>query len=348
MNNAVQLWDGHLSVITRPVPHVQNSLDVVVKITYSGISGTDLKILEGKFPCEKSVILGHEFVGVVKEAGKEVKHVSVGDRVVINPNTSCGMCDNCAKGTPHFCKVEGVKSTVGIKRNGGWAQYCRLPAKNVIPLPHQLSFELGLLLEPMSCVIHGWNLLQPISPDSEILLCGAGSMGLLFMCLLHFRGYREVIVSELLKGRQRIAQKLDFGFQVVHPEVLVSEGRNAVNDGDEAWGFDIVIDCTGDAKTLEQGMKWLRPGGKFLLFGISPSGSEAKIDPHEICLKELKIIASRINPYTFTSAMQILQDMGPKYLSFEKLGMRTFHLQEFTAALEIQRSGEISKAVFEN
>lgn len=80
MNNAVQLWDGHLSVITRPVPRVQNPLDVVIKITYSAICGTDLKILEGKFPCEKSVIMGHEFVGVVKEAGSEVKHVTVGDR----------------------------------------------------------------------------------------------------------------------------------------------------------------------------------------------------------------------------------------------------------------------------
>lgn len=258
------------------------------------------------------------------------------------------MCESCAKGIPHFCKVEGLKATIGIRRNGGWAQYCRLPAKNAIPLPHQLSFELGVLLEPMSCVVHGWNLLQPISPDSEILLCGAGCMGLLFMCLLHFRGYREVIVTELLKGRQKIAQKLNFGFQVVHPEILISEARNAKNDEDEEWGFDIVIDCTGDPKVLEQGVKWLRHGGKFLLFGISPPGSEAKIDPHEVYAKELRIIASRSNPYTFTSAMQILQDMGPQYLSFEKLGIRTFHLQEFTAALETQRSGEISKAVFEN
>lgn len=89
-------------------------------------------------------------------------------------------------------------------------------------------------------------------------------------------------------------------------------------------------------------------GGTFLLFGISPSGAEAKIDPFDIHAKELRIIASRSSPYSFTSTMQILQDMGPKYLSFEKLGMRTFHLQEFTAALERQRSGEISKAVFEN
>lgn len=269
-------------------------------------------------------------------------------RVVINPNSSCGFCENCTKGRPHFCKVEGVKSMIGFRRNGGWAQFCRLPAKNVFLLPHQLSFELGLLLEPMSCVVHGWNLLQPISPDSEILICGAGSAGLLFMCLMHFRGYREVIVAELMKGRQRIAQKLNFGFQVIHPEMLVSEARNARTDGDEDWGFDIIIDCTGDPKTLELGVKWLRMGGTFLLFGISPSGAEAKIDPFDIHAKELRIIASRSSPYSFASTMQILQDMGPKYLSFEKLGMRTFHLQEFTAALERQRSGEISKAVFEN
>ena len=80
MNNALQLWDGQLSVITRPVPHVQSTQDVVVKITYAAVCGTDLKVLEGKMPCEKSVILGHEFVGVVKEAGSDVKHVSVGDR----------------------------------------------------------------------------------------------------------------------------------------------------------------------------------------------------------------------------------------------------------------------------
>lgn len=258
------------------------------------------------------------------------------------------MCDNCTKGLPHFCKFEGVKATIGIRRNGGWAQYCRLPAKNTVLLPHQLSFELGLILEPMSCVVHGWHLLQPITPDAEILICGAGSIGILFMCLLHFRGYREVVVTELLKGRQKIAQKLDFGFQVVHPEILVSEARNAKLDGDVDWGFDIVIDCTGDPKTLEQGVQWLRHGGKFLLFGISPAGSEAKIDPHEVYAKELKIIASRINPFTFTSTIQIIQDMGERYLSFEKLGMRTFQLQEFTAALEVQRSGEISKAVFEN
>ena len=80
MNNAVQLWDGQLSIITRPIPHLQTAQDIVVKITYSAICGTDLKVVAGQIPCAKSVILGHEFVGVVREAGADVKHVSVGDR----------------------------------------------------------------------------------------------------------------------------------------------------------------------------------------------------------------------------------------------------------------------------
>ena len=80
MNNAVQLFEGTLSVITRPVPHIQTAQDVVIKITNSGISGTDVKLVDGKIPCTKSVILGHEFVGVVKEVGSAVRHVTVGDR----------------------------------------------------------------------------------------------------------------------------------------------------------------------------------------------------------------------------------------------------------------------------
>ncbi|KAK3754986.1 hypothetical protein QZH41_004425 [Actinostola sp. cb2023] len=152
------------------MPHVQSVLDVIVKITYAAVSGTDLDVLEGKIQHSKSIILGHQFVGIVKEMGADVKHVIVGDRVVVNPHTSCNMCDFCLKGQPYFCKVEGKNATIGLKRNGGWAQFCRLTAKNVIPLPHQVTFEQALFAEPLSCVLHGWKLLGPIQDDVETQL----------------------------------------------------------------------------------------------------------------------------------------------------------------------------------
>lgn len=80
MNTAVQLWDGQLSLISTPVPHVSSPDEVLVKVAFSGVCGTDLHILAGEFPSAKCVILGHEFAGVVSEIGTEVKGISVGDR----------------------------------------------------------------------------------------------------------------------------------------------------------------------------------------------------------------------------------------------------------------------------
>lgn len=257
------------------------------------------------------------------------------------------MCDFCLKGQPYFCKVEGKNATIGLKRNGGWAQFCRLTAKNVIPLPHHVTFEQALFTEPLSCVLHGWKSLGPVQEDGEILICGAGNTGLLWASFLHFRGYREVVISDILKGRQKIAQKLEFGFQVVTPEILISEAHNAEHEKDEEWGFDIIIDSTGDPKSFEQNMKLLRRGGRILLLGSCSPSEEVTLKPYDIYRKELKILTSGANPYSFTSAIQVIKDMGEKYLGFEHLGVRTFQLQEYMAAVETMRSGEISKAVFE-
>lgn len=283
----------------------------------------------------------------IKKSLLYVKNSDCSTRVVVNPYTSCNMCDYCLKGQPFFCKIEGKNATIGVRRNGGWAQFCRLSAKNVIPLPHQVTFEQGLFTEPLSCVLHGWDLLGPVKADVEILICGAGNTGLLWASFLHFRGYREVVVSEVLKGRQRIAQQLDFGYQVVNPDILISEARNAVNEQDEEWGFDIVVDTTGDPSCFEQSLKWLRHGGKLLLLGACLPSSEVKLNPNEIYKKELKILTSSFNPFIFTPAIQVIKDMGVRYLDFEQLGVRTFQLQEYLAAVETMRSGEISKAVFE-
>ena len=269
-------------------------------------------------------------------------------RVAVNPRTSCDMCDYCQRGQPQFCKIEGTSTAIGINRNGGWAQFCRLQARHVFPLPHQMSLEQGLFLEPFSSIVHGWEQLTPISPDAEILVCGCGATGLLWMCLLYFRGFREVVATEIKKGRTRVAQKLEFGYQIVHPDILVSEARNAENEGDTEWGFDVVIDCTGDATAIGQAFRWLRPGGKLLSFKNCPPESQITINPQELQTKELQILASYGNPFSFTRAVQLVQDMGSQFLNYEKLGIRTFQLQEYHAAIECLRNGEITKAVIEN
>lgn len=347
MNTAVQLWEGQLSVITTPIPHVSSSNEVLVKVAFSGVCGTDIHIIAGEFPSSKCVILGHEFAGVVSEVGASVKGISLGDRVVINPNTNCGRCSFCTKGQPHFCKTGGISSTIGIWRNGGWSQYCRVPAETVHIVPPQVTLRQAALCEPYSCILHGFDMLMPLATSSDILICGAGIIGLLWSCLLHFHGYRKVTVSEVSERRRSLAGGLDLGYLVVHPEVLVHNCKEAQHCGNDKWGFDAVIDCTGAPAAIEQAIKWLHSGGKMLVFGCCPKNSSIKIDPHEVYAKELKIIGSLINPFTFPGAIQLVKDMAENYLNYEKLGISVFNLPSYQSALDALSRSEISKAVFE-
>ena len=137
------------------------------------------------------------------------------------------------------------------------------------------------------------------------------------------------------------------GYQVVHPEVLVHNAKETNLSSDGEWGFDAVIDCSGVPTAIEEAIKWLRCGGKILVFGCCPKGSSIKIDPHTVYTKELQIIGSHINPYTFPKAIQLVKDMAEKYLNYDKLGITVFDLPSYQSALDALSKAEISKAVYE-
>lgn len=165
--------------------------------------------------------------------------------MVVNPNTNCGRCSFCQKAQPHFCKTGGIRSTVGIWRNGGWSQYCRVPVETVYTIPPQITLRQAALVEPFSCIAHGFDLLMPLATTSDILICGSGIIGLLWASLLHFHGYRKVTISEISERRRSLANGMNVGYQVVHPDVLVHNAKKANLSGGQEWGFDAVIDCRG-------------------------------------------------------------------------------------------------------
>ncbi|XP_065072385.1 uncharacterized protein LOC135696797 [Rhopilema esculentum] len=349
MNEAVQLFEGQLSVITRPLAKQLGAKEVLIKVSYAGVCGTDLHILSGEFPVSKSaVVLGHEFCGVAEDVGTEVKHIKPGERVVVNPNSNCDVCRYCTRGDPHFCKIGGIRSTVGIWKNGGWATYCKVSAILVHPLPEEIPMSFGVFCEPFSCLIRGWENMQPLRSDSSILVVGAGIIGLLWASIFHFRGFRDFVVMELSEKRRAVACNLGLGLKVVHPDHLFNQYQEAKRDGNDDWGFDVIVDCTGSPKAIEQEFLYTRRGAKLVLFGCCPEKSEIKIDPFEIYNKELVIIGSHINPNTFPKAIKMVKEMGALgYLDFQKICTKKFSLQDYPAALDALRKGEIAKAVFE-
>lgn len=118
------------------------------------------------------------------------------------------MCAWCSSGDYHLCHTSAINSTVGIFKNGGWAAFCKVPAEQVFRLPANVSLQVGALCEPMSCLSHGWDRLQPVAMGSRILVQGAGIIGALWVSTLHHLGHRDIIVSEPNEARRAIIKKL--------------------------------------------------------------------------------------------------------------------------------------------
>ncbi|KAL0809361.1 hypothetical protein ABMA28_011565 [Loxostege sticticalis] len=319
-----------------PMPKITNDTDVIVKVAYSGICGTDLHIIAGNFPATKGTIaMGHEICGVVHEAGKK-SIFKKGQNVVVDPNNSCNLCDNCRKGKYQYCLVGGNNDTIGIWKDGGWAQYVVVPQFQVYALPDGITLEQGGVCEPYSCVAHGFDRASPLLIGSKILIAGAGIIGNLWVTTLHHHGHREVTVSEMSKTRLDIVKKMDTGYRLVTPDVLAEEKQL----------YDVIIDCTGVGKVMEINFNYLATGGKYVLFGCCPATHEATIHPFQIYQKELTIVGVKINPFSFPNAISWLKAFGDRYLNYEKLGVKTYKLSEYEQAVGDLKAGVIAKALF--
>ena len=122
--------------------------------------------------------------------------------------SGCNNCDHCHGGNYHCCKVGGINNTVGLWRDGGWAQFCKVPSDQVHKIPDNITLEQAALTEPLSCVSHGWDLISPVHVGSKILIVGAGIIGNLWAAVLHLQGHRRVIVSEPNENRRKIVKQL--------------------------------------------------------------------------------------------------------------------------------------------
>ncbi|XP_045457922.1 D-altritol 5-dehydrogenase-like [Melitaea cinxia] len=320
-----------------PMPVIVDATDVIVKVEYSGVCGTDLHIIQGEFPAskERPLPLGHEFSGVVHEVGKK-SMFKVGQKVVVDPNRACNLCKFCRDGSYQYCLTAGINSTIGIFRDGGWAQYVKCPQDQVYALPDGITTEQAGLCEPYSCVSHGVDRAAPIPIGSKILIVGAGIIGNLWVTILHLQGHRDVTVSEVNKSRLEIVKGLDTGFRLIAPDVLASEKQL----------YDVIIDCTGVGKVMEISSKYLNYGGKYILFGCCPPTHHASINPFDIYNKELTVIGVKINPFSFPKAIGLLKAMGDRYLDYEKLGVKTYPLSGYQDLLKDLKAGNISKAIF--
>jgi len=333
-----------LGLVRVPKPEVGAPDDVLVKVKYAGLCGTDIHIIQGEFPIPRvgRIVLGHEFSGEIVSLGEDVaesSRLNIGDRVAVDPNLWCRKCRFCAVGKVNLCQD---LRAVGVRfLNGGFGAYCLVKADIVHVIPDTLPSELGALVEPMSCIQQGWNRLQSIPQTTDtknrVLVIGAGIIGLLWTSLLHFKGLRQIWVSDLSKGRRDIAQSLGLCKGVVTPKEIEESSLR----------FDTVVDCSGSARAFEMAVKSSDRGATILVFGCAPKDAVASLRPMEVYEKELTILGSNIDPFTFPEAVSLTAAMHQTgLLELGKLGVEVFPLGEYVDALSKLKDGSISKALF--
>ncbi len=323
--------NGKWSLESAPRPKIAAADDVLLRVDRAGICGTDLHILSTPpgHPATPGSILGHEYVATVTDAGDGVTHLQRGDRVVIDPNITCGLCQYCRAGMTNVCER---MTTLGIFRHGGLAEYNVAPAKALHRISNDVPVERAALAEPLACVWHAFEKAQ-LTPGESVAILGAGPIGLLFLLLFKSAGAGKVFLVEPADYRRQTAEDLgaDGAFK---PEDSAAAIKAATG-----LGADIVVDAVGSL--LPEALQLVRFGGRVILFGMNLH-AERTLNQYHPTRYEISIIGSFIQRTAFPKVVRALEaDIVP----VEKLITHRLGLNELGAGLEALRNGRAIKVL---
>ena len=275
--------------------------DVVIKIRYCGVCGTDVHIFggeKGSAEVHPPVILGHELSGEVDRVGKGVTRFKKGDRVSADPNSYCGKCYFCANGKKHLCTdMKGLGTAV----DGGFAEYVTVPEETVYPIAEGVSYEAAAMTEPISCCLHGFDMTDVRMGDT-VMIVGTGNIGLIMVQLARHAGADKIIAVEPnpVRREKAIHMGADFGIDPLKDDTAKILAEHGIVN------IDKVIDCAGRTSTAEYSVEFAGKGATVMLFGLTGPDDVMGLKPFMVFQKELTIKGSFVNPDTFERAGRLI------------------------------------------
>lgn len=278
MKAGLYLSEKRVSVGELDKPTLSDN-QALIKVSYAGICGTDMMIYSGKHPRAKAPLaMGHEFSGVIEDInGKTI--LNIGDRVVIEPTISCGHCKACMSGQTHVCKQLRL---IGIDLHGGFAEYVAVPFDRLHLIPDALPDATATLAEPLAVAVHTVRK-SNLKVGDDVVILGAGPIGLLIGLIAKRAGANQVIISDI--SPYRIAKAQDLGFIAMDARKgrVIEEAMN-LTDGN---GVDIVFEVAGSQETAKQMVDLAKIQGQIVvvsIFKIPPMVDLAKMHFREISL----------------------------------------------------------------
>jgi len=330
---------GGLIMADVPIPAITDN-QVLVKIKKTAVCGTDIHIYNWDAWAQKTIktpqIIGHEFVGDVVEVGKQVRNIKVGQLVSGEGHIVCGSCRHCITGHPHLCRQT---VGIGVNMDGVFSEYAAIPADNIWICDRSISEDVLSVQDPLGNAVHtalSFNVL-----GEDVLITGAGPIGLMSVPIIKRAGARHVVVTDINPKRLEMAKELGATAVVDVSKEKLSDIMKTLPGMQE--GFDVGLEMSGSSSAFTDMTNAMANGGKIAVLGILPS--ETPVDWNKFIFNSLtmKGIYGR-QMYDTWYRMTALLQAGLE-AEVAKVITHRFNYQDFQEAFELMRSGECGKVI---
>lgn len=332
------LGNKTFAVTDLPTPYAGPG-ELVLRNQVCGVCGTDVHIYHGEpgsADVNPPVVLGHEYSGEVVEVGKGVTGFAVGDHVTVDPNIYCGHCAYCQNGKKQLCPS---MEAIGVTRDGGFAQYSRIPASQAFKLEPTVPWEAAAMAEPLACCLHGIDL-AGIQVGDKVCVVGGGAIGLLMVQLAKLSGASQIVLSEPNEKRRQVGLQLGANAAIDPTRPDSQEAFAQVLGG----GANVVIECVGNVPAVKSAFQFAGKGATVLLFSVPKVDATFDLPLFDVYKKELTIKGSFVNPDTHARAVALINsgkvDFGP-------IITHRFTLDQLPEAIAMQMSDASIKVVVE-
>jgi threonine 3-dehydrogenase len=322
----------------QPVPEIGPN-DVLVKVHKTGICGTDIHIFNWDEWAQKTIptpmTVGHEYSGEIAELGSNVRRLKVGQRVSGEGHV-IGMKSRAARGGRYHLDPE--TRGIGVNIPGAFAEYVRVPAFNIVPLPDDVDDELGAILDPLGNAVHTALAFDLVGED--VLITGAGPIGIMAGAVARHIGARHVVITDINPKRLKLAEEVA---DVVAVDVSKADLRETMSRLKMTEGFDVALEMSGAPGAFDQLFDAILTGGRVALLGLP--AKPALVDWNKIIFKQLTIkgIYGREMFETWHKMIAMLESG----LDVRKVITHRLPAEKFLEGFEIMRRGESGKIVLD-
>src|SRR5213592_1619478 len=245
-----------------PIPEIGSS-DILIRVTAAGICHSDAHYRAGISKIEHlPLTLGHEVAGCVEEAGSDVTHLSAGDRVCVHYLVSCGSCEFCVRGLEQFCRTGQM---IGKHRDGGYAEFIKVPDANAFLLPDEIPFEAGAIMMCSSATaLHALNKAR-FKAGESVAIFGLGGLGFSALQLARAFDCEDVYVVEI--NPAKLASAVRMGALAI--DARSADPVEQIEEATAGTGVDVALELVGSAKTMRQAVLCLGPLGRAAFVGLT-------------------------------------------------------------------------------